>query len=565
MSEETETRAQDESGSRYWIPAVVAAAAMFLGVLDTSMMNVAVPSIVQDLNTTVGSMQGAIAVYSMVMAAFIIPGGALRAVVDTRRLLVLTLVVYSVGTILAGISWSFAVLFLGWSVIEGLAAALLLPITYSIVVENYEGGDRAKAFGAVGGVTAVGVAVGPMIGGTLTTYASWRWGFLGELLIVAGIVVLTRFMASHPGEGSISLDVGGTVFSVVGVVGIVGGSVLAGTYGWVRPLRPLVVEGVTIEPLGLSPAIWCIGLGLLSLVAFVQWEDRQLRLGRPMLVPPSVLRNRTFSAGIATFASESLFLSGFMFTIPVFLQSAVGLSAFDTGLALLPFSVATLVVAVLTTGWREFFAQKRIVQVGLLLIAVGIVLLAQQTAIDVTLQDMVFPMAVIGVGLGLFTGQLVDLTMSAVSNEYSDVSSGVINSLSQLGYAFGTAIAGSLLLGQFYGTVVTGATQLSGGSAVSAQDRSQLAVKLEDALETTTQAQQQAFVDGLSPSVQQQLTQIVESAMVTAQQSVLLLLLLFVFVTLLASSFLPATKPRRGKTEEPTPGPVEEERASTGN
>lgn len=548
--------------TRFWMPAVIAALCMFLGVLDTSMMNVAVPSIVQDLETTVSSMQAAIAVYLMVMAAFIIPGGTLRAAVDTRRLLVVTLAVYSVGTLLAGISWSMSVLFVSWSVVEGFAAALLLPITYSIIVENYEGSDRARAFGAIGGVTAVGVAVGPMIGGALTTFASWRWGFLGEFLLVLVIVGLTlRYLRSRPSEGSIALDAGGTVLSVLGVVGIIGGALLAGRYGWIRPLRPLVIDGTLVQPLGLSPAVWCIGLGLVFLVAFLQWELRQERAGRPTLVPPTVLRNRTFTAGVSTFASESLFLAGFMFTVPVFLQSALGYSAFDSGLALLPFSVATLVVAVVSTGWRAYVAPKRLIQTGLVLIGAGMVLLVGGTSADQTIRGMVLPMLTIGVGLGLFTGQVVDLAMSAVPASFSDVSSGVINSLSQLGYAFGTAVAGSVQLSRFYATVVEEVTLLTSGTAVPAADRRQLAVRLEDAVETTTEAQQQAFVNGLAPDVQQQLLEVIRTAMVTAQRGVLALLVLFVLVTLLVSSGLPLRRPREGA--EPTAAP--EERPSTGN
>ena len=522
---------------------------MFLGVLDTSMMNVAVPSIVADLDTTVSSMQAAIAVYSMVMAALIIPGGTLRAAIDTRRLLVLTLAVYSVGTILAGLSWSMPVLFVSWSIVEGIAAALLLPITYSIVVENYVGSDRARAFGAIGGVTAVGVAVGPMVGGTLTTYASWRWGFLGEFLLVLVIVGLTlRYLPAQPSDEAIELDAGGTVLSILAVVGVVGGSLLAGYYGWIRPLRPLVIGGTLIQPLGFSPAIWCIGLGIALLVAFVQWEFRQERAGRPTLVPVAVLGNRTFATGIATFASESLFLAGFMFTVPVFLQSALGYSAFDSGVALLPFSLATLVVAVISTGWRAYVAQKRIIQAGLVLIGVGMLLLTGQTGLDQTTADLVVPMAIVGVGLGLFTGQVVDLTMSAVPETFSDVSSGVINSLSQLGYAFGTAVAGSVLLSRFYGSVVSDVTQLVQGNTISAEERRTLAVRLEDALETTTPAQQEAFVSGLPAEVQRQIVEIVQNAMVTAQRSVLVVLVLFVLVNLLVSSFLPLTKSGRGTT-----------------
>lgn len=541
----------ESSGFAYWAPAVIAATSLFLGVLDTSMMNVAVPAIVRDLDTTVSAMQAAIAAYSMVMAALIVPGGALRAAIDTRRLLVGTLAVYSVGTLLAGLSWRMSVLFLSWSIVEGVAAALLLPITYSIVVESYVGSDRARAFGAIGGVSAVGVAVGPILGGLLTTFASWRWGFLGEFLLVVVVVALTlRYLPSRPTDGAFEFDVGGTVLSVLAVVAIVGGSLLAGYYGWVRPLRTLVVGGVTVQPLGLSPAVWAVGLGIALLVAFVHWELRQDRAGRPVLIPVTALRNRTFAAGILTFASESLFLAGFMFTVPVFLQSALGYSAFESGVALLPFSAATLVLAVVSTGWRAYLPQKRLVQVGLVLIAAGLVLLVERTSPDVTVSGLLPPMVIVGVGLGLFTGQIVDLTMSAVPESLSDVSSGVINSLSQLGYAFGTAVAGSVLLSQFYGSFVSQATLLATGDSVTGAERRSLAVRLEDARETATRGQQEAFVDGLSPDVQRQLFDIGQTSFVSAQRTVLAVLVLFVLVTILASSFFPLSGPSRDEAPE---------------
>jgi hypothetical protein len=398
-----------------------------------------------------------------------------------------------------------------------------------------------------------------MIGGTLTTYGSWRWGFIGEFFVVLIIVGLTlRYLPSQPSDEDIELDVGGTILSILGIVGVIGGSLLAGHYGWIRPVRPLEINGTLIQPLGLSPAIWCIGLGIATLIAFFNWELRQERSGRPTLIPPAVLRNRTFAAGISTFAGQSLILAGFMFTVPVFLQSALGFSAFDSGLALLPFSAFTLVVAVGSTGWRQYIAQKRLIQVGLVLIGAGLLLLTHRTTSELTISEMILPMAIIGIGLGLFTGQLVDLTMSAVPESFSEVSSGVINSLSQLGYAFGTAVAGSVQLGIFYGSVVEGATLASSGEEVSADDRQQLAVQLEDAVETTTPAQQEAFVSGLSPELQQQLTQIVLDSMVTAQQVVLVVIVLFVLVTLLASSFLPLERPERGGIQEPTTAPGED-------
>ncbi|WP_049903494.1 MFS transporter [Halococcus agarilyticus] len=541
-----------EAGFRFWAPAIVAGTALFLGVLDTTMMNVAVPSIVADLDTTVNAMHGAIAVYSTVMAALIVPGGALRSVVDTRRLLVISLLVYSVGTLLAGASPNMLTLFVGWSIIEGIAAAVMLPLTYSIIVENYEGSARTKAFGAIGGVTAVGTAIGPMIGGVLTTFGSWRWGLFGELGLVLVVLALTRYLDSQPSDRQVSIDIGGTVLSILGVVTIVGGTLLAGRYGWVRPLRPFVVSGVRIEPLGFSPAIWSIAVGVALLALFVQWETRQARAGRPLLIPPSVLRTRTFAAGIATFAAESLFLSGFMFSMPVFLQSALGYSAFQTGLALLPFSVATLLVATISTGWRAYVAPKHIVQGGLVLMAAGLLGLVALTDLDLTLLEMVLPMAVIGVGLGLFTGQLVDLTMSAVPSSEASVASGVINSLSQLGYAFGTAVTGSFLLAGFYGNVVDGVTRFATGSSVSGDERRQLVVALEDRVDATTQAQQEAFVDQLPAETREQLLDVVRTAMETAQRRVLLLIVVFVLLTLVAASLLPTVRPRRVSGTKPS-------------
>jgi len=183
--------------------------------------------------------------------------------------------------------------------------------------------------------------------------------------------------------------------------------------------------------------------------------------------------------------------------------------------------------------------------------------------IDLTTSEMILPMLIVGVGLGLFTGQLVDLTMSAVPQSESDVSSGVINSVSQLGYAFGTAVAGSVLLSGFYGTVVDGVTPLQSSASISADARRQLSVELQDAVETTTPAQQQAFVKGLPPATQQQVVEIIHNAMVTAQKSVLVVIVLFVLVTMLAASFLPLSRPQRERTPESTPAPHDEEPASS--
>jgi len=167
---------QSQGTLSYWGPAIAVSLSMFIAVIDSTLMNVAVPAIVSDLETTVPVVQGAIALYSLVMAALMLPGGKLPSIYGVRRLMQGTLVVYAAGTLLAALSWSPWVLYLGWSVIEGAAAAVLMPLTFTVLVVTYDGKDRATALGLLAGVNAAGAAVGPIVGGALTTFASWRWG-----------------------------------------------------------------------------------------------------------------------------------------------------------------------------------------------------------------------------------------------------------------------------------------------------------------------------------------------------------------------------------------------------
>jgi MFS family permease len=547
-TESTETAAEARSGLAYWGPAIAVSMAMFIAVIDSTLMNVAIPAIVADLETTVGVVQGAIAFYSLVMAAFILPGGKLPSMVGVRRLMTVTLLVYGLGTLLAAISWNAFVLYIGWSVIEGIAAAVLLPLTFTVLIVSYEGADRAKALGFLAGVNAAGAAVGPILGGALTTYASWRWGFALEALIVVVTLGFVRYLsADRLTETRETLDVGGTLLSLVGAVALVAGFLLGGKYGWLVASRPFEIAGTQVNPLGTSPAVWCIGLGLLALAAFVQYERRVERAGRSPLVPMTVLENGAFTAGTLTFATRSVVMAGFIFVIPVYLQSGLGYSAFQAGLAMLPFSAATLLASLYTTGWRERVPAKSLVQVGIVLMGLGLLVLVWQTGPGQTIVGMTIPMTLFGLGLGLLMAQLVDMTLSAVPGDQSAQASGVMNATGMLGYALGTAIVGSFLLSRFYGGVTDGVLRAT-DSSVTAEQRTELVLALQSAVETATEATQEAFLASLSPAERDLLASIFETAMVDAQQATLLLLALFVLLTLLVSSLLPT---RIGESRAP--------------
>lgn len=512
---------------------------MFVAVIDSTLMNVAIPAIVSDLNTTVPVVQGAIAVYSLVMAALMLPGGKLPSIYGVRRLMQGTLVVYAAGTLLAAVSWSPAVLYVGWSLVEGAAAAVLMPLTFTVLIVTYDGTDRARALGVLAGVSAAGAAVGPIFGGALTTFASWRWGFALEAVVVAVALVFVRYVTTAPlSSDPDPLDVGGTVLSIAGATLLVVGILLAGKFGWLVATRPFVVFGARFTLFGTSPALWVTGAGLLSFGGFVQYELRLERAGRSPLVPMAMLSNRTFTAGCLTFGARALVMAGFIFVVPVYLQSGLGYTAFEAGIAMLPFSIGTLLVSTFTTGWRAYVSPKTLVQVGAVLVGVGLLLLFQDTSADQTVRSMAVSMAVVGVGIGLMTPQLVNSTLSAVPQANSSEASGVMNATGMLAYALGTAIVGAFLLGQFYRGVVDGAFRAT-DATVSVPRRDELARALQQASETATEATREAFLAGVTPAERALLEGVFQTAFVSAQRATLLLLAVFAALTLVLSAFLP--------------------------
>lgn len=550
MSSEEALREESDATERrrgtlsYWGPAIAVSLSMFIAVIDSTLMNVAVPAIVSDLDTTVPVVQGAIAAYSLVMAALMLPGGKLPSIYGVRPLMRGTLVVYAAGTLLAAVSWSPAVLYFGWSIVEGAAAAVLMPLTFTVLMVTYEGKDRAKALGLLAGVNATGAAVGPIVGGALTTFASWRWGFALEAVVVLVALVFVRYVDAAPlSQERDSLDLGGTAISMVGATSLVVGLLLAGKYGWLVATRPFAVFGVPFNPFGTSPALWLVGLGLLAFAAFAQYELRVERAGGSPLVPMEILTNRAFTAGSLTFSARSLVMAGFIFVVPVYLQSGLGYTAFETGLAMLPFSIGTLLVSTFTTGWRAYVSPKTLIQTGIGLMGIGLLLLFAGTTPEQTILSMALPMTVIGVGVGLLMPQLVNTTLSAVPQSNSAEASGVMNATGMLGYAVGTAVAGAFLLGQFYRGVIDGVLR-AGDVTVSMARRDELARALQEASETATAATRQAFVARLSPAERALLDGVFEAAMVSAQRVTLLLLGVLALLTLLISVFIPRTSKR---------------------
>mgnify|MGYP003407681187 FL=1 len=416
------------------------AAAQFLMTLDSSVMNVSISTVASDLGTTVTGIQTAITLYTLVMAALMITGGKLGQIYGRQRVFAVGCVVYGLGSFTTALAPNLTVLLIGWSLFEGIGAALILPAIVALVASNFGPGDRPRAYGLVAASGAIAVAVGPLIGGLLTTYASWRWVFAGEVVIVIAILALAKRMTSEPPDRSTHLDLAGTGFSALGLGLVVFGVLRAGSWGFVNP-KPGAPSWM-----GISPVVWLVVAGGVVLYGFLAWERRRIALGHSALFDPVLLSNRQLRAGLTSFTFQYLLQSGLFFTVPLFLSVALGLSAVGTGVRLLPLSLALLVTAV---GVPKFFphtSPRRIVQVGFLGLLAGILSLAASLELGVGPEVVSLPMLIAGLGMGALSSQLGSVTVSAVPDEQSAEVGGVQNTLVYLGASLGTALAGAVLV-----------------------------------------------------------------------------------------------------------------------
>jgi MFS family permease len=456
-----------------WTAIVILASAQFVMVLDSSVMNVSISQIVADLDTTIGGVQLAITAYTLVMAAFMLVGAKLGDIWGRDRAFAIGLAVYGAGSLTTSLSPNLGVLLLGWSLIEGLGAVLVIPAIAALIAANYEGKDRALAYGIVGGVAAAAVAAGPLIGGFVTTYFSWRYVFVGEVVIVAVILLLRRRMKPSPRpDHSPRLDIVGAALSASGLALIVFAILQSSTWGLIFPKDSPVIAGRTIEPLGFSVVPFLILAGLGILVAFGAWEGRLQRAGRDRLLDLALLDIVYLRAGLSTLLVQQLVLLGTFFVLPVYLQVVVGLDAFETGKKLIPMSAAMLIAAVAGPRLATNLSPKRVCQLGLIAVALGAVIVL--ATLDVDLNDIGFAigLAAFGVGAGLLASQLGNVIMSSAPPAQTNEAGGLQGTAQNLGASLGTAFIGAILL---IGLTAGFASRIEDDPAVPAELRTQLA------------------------------------------------------------------------------------------
>jgi MFS family permease len=522
------------------------AMAQFVMTLDSSVMNVSIATVAADVGTTVTGIQTAITMYTLVMASLMITGGKLGQILGRRRVFALGCVVYGTGSFITALAPSLPVLLFGWSLLEGIGAALILPAIVALVAANFERTDRPRAYGLVAAAGAIAVAAGPLIGGLFTEYLSWRLVFVGEVLLVIFIVVFSRRMTDVPAEQGVRLDLVGTVLSALGLGLVVFGVLRSGTWGFVQP-KPGAPEW-----LGLSPVVWLVLGGALVLVLFQHWEHRVIDRGGQPLLQPDLMRNPLLVGGLVAFLFQYLLQAGLFFVVPLFLSVALGLSPIETGLRVMPLSITLLLAAVGVPKVFPTASPRRLARVGFILLTLGIVLLIALLDVGSGPAVVTWPLLLAGLGCGTLASQLGAVTVSSVPDERSGEVGGVQNTFTNLGASVGTAVAGAVLISVLTTSFLTGVAE---NPDVPASVKEQATVDLGNGVPFVSDAQLQEGLDaaGVPPATADAIVEENAGARITALQAALALLALVGLAAVAASRRLPTTPAAVG-AESPSMG-----------
>lgn len=430
-----------------WNVVIVLGAAQFVMVLDGTVMNVSISTVVRDLNTSVAAMQAAITFYTLTMAAFMLFGAKLGDVWGRRRAFVIGSCVYALGSLITAVSPTVGFLFLGWSIVEGLGAVLVIPAIAALVADNYQGRERVTAFAVIGAVSGAAVAAGPLIGGAVTTYSSWRFVFVAEVVIMLAVVFCARIITDSTSRQLIRIDIGSVLLSSAGLVLVVFGMLQSKTWGWVIPLYTPQIGGIPLAPLGISLTAWCIAFGAILITLFIRWQRRLLRDGRSPLMQPDLFSITTLRSGLSVLGAQYTVTAGLFFMVPVYLQMTLGLDALETGMKIFPLSVALVLFSIVGTALSRRWSPRLIVRVGQSVLVLSAVLLLGAVTED--LRGVLFGIGMFftGSALGLLASQLGNVNMSSVSEKDTSEAGGLQGVFQNLGSSLGTALIGSLLIG----------------------------------------------------------------------------------------------------------------------
>ena len=428
------------TGVRKWLPMMVLGTAMLVTVFDATLLGVAMVQLTEDFDTDIRTVQLIVTMYALTVGAFMLASGKVGDTIGRRKAYAVGAVIYAAGSALTIVAGNVWVALLGWAILKGIAASLMLPQIEALIPFNYRGKDRALAFAMIGGIGGAGSAIGLIGGGWVTSALSWRYVHAFQLVLIIGAIFGLRYVADSPPGERQRIDVVGALLSIIGLGAIVYGTLQSSQWGFIEP------RDSPVEPFGFALTPFVIIGGAVVLWGFVAWQRRQEDLGRAQLLRLTLFQNPQLRGALIVGFAQAVIIGGAMFLFPMYLQVVVGEDALGTGVRLLPLSIALLVASIGAVGFAAQQSPRRIVRVGLLLMLAGLGL--AMWAVDTSLRGLRFgiALAVLGLGLGVLASILGALIQGAVGDRDRSEASALSSSSSKVGNAMGTALLGAVLI-----------------------------------------------------------------------------------------------------------------------
>jgi EmrB/QacA subfamily drug resistance transporter len=479
--------------------AILLAMAMFVLVVDTSLMNVSIAAVVRDLDTTVSGVQSAIALEALVSAAFILIGSKVGDLIGRKRAYVLGLLGYAVGALAMTLAQGLTAIIIFWAVVGGIGASLLLPSMQSLIHGNFEGVAQRKAYALVGAAAAIAAAVGPLLGGFITTYLSWRIGFLLEVVIIAIVLSNIRLVRDAPYTGPRGVDALGAVLSVLGMGGI--------------------VLGILVWQEGGESVAALLAIGAVALAALVFWLARRKRQGKPTLLDPDLFKSKHFRFGISQQLLQQIALGGTMIALPIYLQMVLEYNAMQAGLSIAPLSLSMFGMALLAGRRAGKRRPSSIIRLGFAFLTVGMLSLIPIVPRADSGWYLLVPLVIAGSGLGLLVSQLNNYTLAPISEERVSEAAGVNSAAGSFGLSFGLAFAGAIMLATLS---ITFTDMAQASTVLEPAEQQRVANALEEDAQVLSNTQLDELLVGQPEDVQEEIIRINTDARPLALQVALL-------------------------------------------
>ncbi len=512
----------------------------FVVVLDNTIMNVSITALVQDLNTTVSGVQTAIALNALMMAAFVLLGGKMGDIIGQKKTFTTGAILYIAGSGLASLSNTLTTFMLGWCLIQGIGAAFMLPNVQSLLRRHTQGAVRTKAYGMLGGVNALGTAVGPILGGFLTAYFSWRWAFRLEVITLIGVLFLSsNIPADVLQKLKPKVDWLGAALQAVAMLTFVTGILMIGTFGFIFAKNELALGPFTLTPFGLSPALVMMGVGALAFMLFIMVESRRAERKQPILLDLKLFANKAFNSSLVVHSIQIAIFVGLLFTVPLFLQVTYGLDAFQTGLIMLPFSVT--IVLFIRPGLKlaEKHSPKKVVQLGYIVSILGSLFLMALVQSSEEPKNIIPGLILFGIGQALIASQMANFVMSSVTSKQAPEASGVNATFEQLGNSIGVAVLGTVLTAALTASLVRAIPQSTVLTPDEAATLTQYVESTQIQVVTNDQVFSAVTEANVSDPVSQEIVSLYQVARTNAFQSTMLFVAFFSLVGLISSVTLP--------------------------